>query len=862
MTDITLGITLTADGSGLRGEVKLSRAELDKLGESVRGAGRNAQAGAAGVDRFGREADQASRQARRLSDQSGRLARSMSTLRNAIVAVGVVRLGQDVFETAVQYQLLDNRLRRFTGTAEAFAETKQYLADTADRLGQRVSTLTDSYARFLPMVQSGIMSTREARDIMEGLSDTAVALGADSTQLGQVMYGLSQGLSAGVLRAEELNQVMEPLPGLMQEMDRAAGLPAGGFRKLVNEGQVTSEMFKKTLIQAMASFEGSAAGMANGAAGSAAKLQNAWDEVKLSFAESGFLDGVSDGMKSLADIMKDPAFQQGMKDFGAFVGGALKWIAANPDLVAGMIGAFAGTRIGAGLGGIGGARGTAIGGVAGGAIGGLAGYFGIDKPELVQQQLDETNARIKSLNEDLKEAQALLAVAGSPDSGFYANAQAQVNNVSEQLLLLEGERAALQKRIADTTKGTTGAGGGGGKGTGGGGGLGLPGPGAGLIADLEREAAQLRALRDAYGGLGSTVEDVNDAITVDKALRKEKIDIQTEEGRAIAALVVGNEEYKRQVELLEKAEKDRVTRIEEVRDAFLSLPQGTDKAIAALASWRANALAALDATKQGYQEFAQEVEAVYRDRLDAILDENLAASKKWEDGLVRGFRNIEDEASDMATMVEGALGNAASAVEDAFVEMYRSGSLNFQKLADSIIEDLIRMQVRSSITGPLSGFLGDFFQDMFSSPGYVAGGNPIGTPVATIHTGGIAGTGEGSGTRWVDPAIFNGAPRYHGGGMAGEVPAVLKRGEGIFTPGQMAALGAGLGAGGGSVTVNVIDQRGANAADVQTRSRRGPDGRQMIDVLIADTVTKGLASGAYDSVLGTNFGVTRRGYGR
>lgn len=42
MTDITLGIRLKADGSGLVGEVKLSRQELDKLGESGKNAARGA----------------------------------------------------------------------------------------------------------------------------------------------------------------------------------------------------------------------------------------------------------------------------------------------------------------------------------------------------------------------------------------------------------------------------------------------------------------------------------------------------------------------------------------------------------------------------------------------------------------------------------------------------------------------------------------------------------------------------------------------------------------------------------------------------------------------------------------------------
>lgn len=56
--------------------------------------------------------------------------------------------------------------------------------------------------------------------------------------------------------------------------------------------------------------------------------------------------------------------------------------------------------------------------------------------------------------------------------------------------------------------------------------------------------------------------------------------------------------------------------------------------------------------------------------------------------------------------------------------------------------------------------------------------------VSQNHTGGLAGAVGGI-RRWVPPAIFDGAPRYHGGGIAGlapdEVPAILQRGEEVLT---------------------------------------------------------------------------------
>ena len=68
-------------------------------------------------------------------------------------------------------------------------------------------------------------------------------------------------------------------------------------------------------------------------------------------------------------------------------------------------------------------------------------------------------------------------------------------------------------------------------------------------------------------------------------------------------------------------------------------------------------------------------------------------------------------------------------------------------------------------------------------------------------------------TRTLQP--FSGWPKYHSGGLAAdEVPAVLQRGEGVFTKEQMAAM-APAGGGGNvvnnSVTVNV--PQGAGGGD-------------------------------------------------
>ena len=121
------------------------------------------------------------------------------------------------------------------------------------------------------------------------------------------MYGLSQALSSPIVRAEELNQVVEPLPGLLNKLDEAAGLPAGGFKNMMLAGEVTSEFFKTTLITALADYEGAAARLSGNINAQFARVTNSYQQAVVAFEDpvtSGLtpvLAGVNTGLTVLAE---------------------------------------------------------------------------------------------------------------------------------------------------------------------------------------------------------------------------------------------------------------------------------------------------------------------------------------------------------------------------------------------------------------------------------------------------------------------------------------------------------------------------------------------------------------------------------
>lgn len=108
-----------------------------------------------------------------------------------------------------------------------------------------------------------------------------------------------------------------------------------------------------------------------------------------------------------------------------------------------------------------------------------------------------------------------------------------------------------------------------------------------------------------------------------------------------------------------------------------------------------------------------------------------------------------------------------SNVEDAFVNLARTGKLNFSDLVDSIIADLARMLVRANITANLAGVLQQVFPFLFGNTGN-AGASP-----STVTT---------------NPFLYPYGGNFHGGGVVQgrgrESLALLERGEEVLTRGD------------------------------------------------------------------------------
>lgn len=182
---------------------------------------------------------------------------------------------------------------------------------------------------------------------------------------------------------------------------------------------------------------------------------------------------------------------------------------------------------------------------------------------------------------------------------------------------------------------------------------------------------------------------------------------------------------------------------------------------------------------------------------------------------------------------------ATVGMEDALIQWAQTGKLNAKGLADSMIKEMQRVATQKMVTGLVNAFVG-MFGGGGSNP-YASGTGSV-FPTTTglgDHAGGIAGS-EFSFTRVLPTSTWNDAMRYHTGGLAGnEVPIIAERGEGIFTQGQMRALGMRTNEGPApmNLKVEVINN---NGSQVNTNMQRGAggNGEDVLQVVIDQAVAK------------------------
>lgn len=188
--------------------------------------------------------------------------------------------------------------------------------------------------------------------------------------------------------------------------------------------------------------------------------------------------------------------------------------------------------------------------------------------------------------------------------------------------------------------------------------------------------------------------------------------------------------------------------------------------------------------------------------------EQLAMNNQIAAAALPGLKQLELSSKDLRTQLDtlgqGITNGISSPLVDLASGATKAGDA-FKQMGLNVIRSIEQMIVNMTIAAPIARGLMSIFTPFLPGAGVSAvGGTGLSATVTggLYHTGGIAGSHTSS--REVDASLFFGAPRYHGGGIAGlmpdEVPAILRKGEPIFKSMDDARAKVG---GGTSVSISI-----------------------------------------------------------
>lgn len=191
---------------------------------------------------------------RRFSDSASEAARSTSSfassLRNLAGAYVGVRGLSSLFNLSDTMTQTTARLDMMNDGLQTTAELNRMIYESAQRSRGSYQVTADRVSKLGNLAGEAFSSNKELVAFAEQLNKQITLSGASTVAADAAMLQLTQAMSSGVLRGEELNSILEQTPTIAKTIADYMGVSTGQMREMASEGQVTAEVVKNALLGA------------------------------------------------------------------------------------------------------------------------------------------------------------------------------------------------------------------------------------------------------------------------------------------------------------------------------------------------------------------------------------------------------------------------------------------------------------------------------------------------------------------------------------------------------------------------------------------------------------------------------------
>ena len=260
---------------------------------------------------------------------------------------GIIGGIRSVNETGMAFQGLDTALAAVTGSSQGAAAEMAFLRAESERLGLNLLETSQSYLQIAAAAKGTTLAGQGTRDIFTAVAEASTVLQLSVDQTNGALRAIGQIMSKGKVQTEELRgQLGERLYGAFQLAARGMGITTAELDKMLEQGQVVADEFlPRFAAEIRRTFSDGVPEASQNARAELNRFNNSILEIERTIAAGGFLDGLSEGYRTLADTLSDPAVQDAARELGETLGSmivtaaeALSFLIENADLAVTAIG--------------------------------------------------------------------------------------------------------------------------------------------------------------------------------------------------------------------------------------------------------------------------------------------------------------------------------------------------------------------------------------------------------------------------------------------------------------------------------------------------------------------------------------------
>ena len=210
------------------------KAAWDQVGRNVKNAGYK-------VETFHQKQQKAADGAKGVKDAWSRVS---GYIKSAMTAIGVkktIELADSMTTTRARLDLMNDGLQ----TTE---ELQRMIMKSANRSRASYLSTADAVSKMGIMAKDAFSSNEELIEFSELINKQFTIAGTEAGGIDAAMLQLTQAMSSGVLRGEELNSIFEQAPTIIQTIADYLGVPIGKIREMAAEGQITSTVVKNAML--------------------------------------------------------------------------------------------------------------------------------------------------------------------------------------------------------------------------------------------------------------------------------------------------------------------------------------------------------------------------------------------------------------------------------------------------------------------------------------------------------------------------------------------------------------------------------------------------------------------------------------